>query len=109
MGTGDDSRPTRRTVLKATGAALATGLAATGTAAAKCYEYDTATLQYDYKMLRDGGYSDCVGDAIGPIAEKGSEYEVYDTCTENSTRYVKVYSRRELEYRWIDEEAVECS
>jgi hypothetical protein len=109
MGADDDSRPSRRTVLKATGVTLGTGLVATGTAAAECYEGDKATLLYDYKLLRDGGYNDCVGDAIGPEVEKGTEYEVYDVCTENSASYIKVYSRRALEYRRIDEEAVECS
>jgi hypothetical protein len=60
-------------------------------------------------LLSGGSEYECVGDAVGPVAEQGSEYEVYDTCSEDSTTYVKVYSPEALEYRWIDEKAVECS
>lgn len=115
MGTGDDPRPTRRTVLKATATALGTGLAATGTAAAECYQHDTATLQYDYVLLEGGDgtvYEPCVGDAVGPTVEAGTQFQVYDTCTESDSSaansYVKVLAPDSFQYRWIDTRAVEC-
>lgn len=70
----DDSSPTRRSVLKATGAvfgaAAASGL---GTAAAsECY-----VLKYDYKTYRN-----CppVSDPSGPIVEAGSQ--AFSGCTD---------------------------
>jgi hypothetical protein len=107
---GDDTpRPTRRTVLRTTGVALGTGLAATGTAAAACYQYDTATLLYDYKLLENTEYGDCAGDAVGPIEEAGTEFEVYEVCEDLEGKYVKVIPPETFEYRWIETDAVECS
>lgn len=118
MGTDDESHPTRRTVLKATGTALATGLAATGIGAAnqECYKHDTATLKYDYMLLEGGDgsiYEPCVGDAVGPIVEAGSQFVVYEYCktsdASGADTYVKILEPNSFQYRWIHTRAVECS
>lgn len=74
---GESSSVNRRSVLKATGAALGGGLVATGTAAA-C---NKVRVENDYYLLSGSDYlSECVDDATGHLVEKGTELYVYDTC-----------------------------
>ena len=115
MGTDDSTRPTRRSVLKATGTALATGLAVTGTAAADCELSDTATMKYDYYVLEEGDdpfYEPCVGDTAGPLVEEGDEFQIEEICSPSDSSGAPTYIKVDLdffEYYWIDTTAVECS
>lgn len=112
MGDDTNPQPTRRRVLKTTTAALGTGLMATGTAAAKCSAGESGTLLHDYVLLDDPDYgSDCAGDAVGPTAEKGREFAIYEVCpdeVETDNEYVKVYSVERRDYRWISSDFIEC-
>lgn len=93
----------RRSVLKTTGAALGLGLGATGTAAAVCTEI---RLTADYNLLEGNSDSDvCVGDTTGIIEEEGTEFTVYDKCTDDNATYYKVAC---LPARWVSELRAEC-
>lgn len=102
MATDDTGGVNRRTVLKTTAAAAGGGLAATGTAAAVCTE---VRLTADYKLNETSSDPDsCVGDAVGPVLEAGTELPVYDRCEDDNGTYYQV----ECGGGWVSDFRTEC-
>lgn len=101
MVTGETGGANRRSVLKTTVATVGLGLGATGTAAAVCTE---VRLTADYDLMTGSDSDECVGDTTGIIEEEGTEFPVYDKCTDNNGSYYKV----DCSGLWVSTLRTEC-
>ncbi len=99
----DESRVSRRSVLKTTGAALGVGVGATGTAAAAC---NKVRVKNDYYLLHECGGQ---GTPENPFVERGTELYVYETCDPSGDAVGPIYYRIECgDDLWIEDLHVEC-
>lgn len=78
--TGDDGRYDRRSVLKATGVALAAGAGAAAPAAASDFEFgDCAVTEHDAWMYELCG--EITVENQEQLVDRGTTGQVFDTCT----------------------------